>query len=112
VFENRLLRRIFGPKRDEVTGVWRELYNEEFHDLYPSRNIVRVIKTRRMRWAGHVARMGEVRGMYRHLVEKYEGKRPLWRHRRRWEGNINMELQGIGCGGIDWIELVQDRDTW
>jgi hypothetical protein len=77
VFENRVLRRIFGPKRDEITGKWRKLHNEELHDLYPSPNIARVIKSRRMRWAGHVARMGEKRGVYRVLVGKPEGKRPL-----------------------------------
>ena len=89
VFENRVLRRIFGPKRDEVTGEWRELHNEERNDLYCSPNDVRVIKLRRMRWAGHVACMGERKGIYRVLVEKPEGKRPLRRPRHRWEDNIN-----------------------
>jgi len=93
VFENRLLRRIFGSKRDEVTGDWRKLHKEELNDLYCSPNIVRVIKSRRMRWAGHVARMGERRGVYRVLVGKPEGKRPLGRPRRRWEDNIKMDLQ-------------------
>ena len=93
VFENRLLRRIFGSKRDEVTGDWRKLHKEELNDLYSSPNIVRVIKSRRMRWAGHVARMGEGRGVYRVLVGKPEGKRPLGRPRRRWEDNIKMALQ-------------------
>jgi len=83
VFENMVLRRIFGPRRDEVTGEWRRLRNEELNDLYPSPNIVRVIKSRRIRWAGHVARMGEERGAYRVLVGKPEGKRPLGRPRRR-----------------------------
>jgi len=83
VFENRVLRRIFGPKRDEVTGEWRKLHNEELNDLYCSPNIVRVIKSRRMRWAGHVARMGESRGVYRVLMGKPEGKGPLGRRRRR-----------------------------
>jgi hypothetical protein len=92
VFENRLLRRIFGPKRDEVIGVWRKLHNEELHDLYSSPTILRVIKSRRMRWAGHVARIGEGRGVYRVMVGKPEGKRPLGRHRRRWEDNIKMDL--------------------
>jgi len=109
-FENRVLRRIFGPKRDEVTGEWRKLHNEELNDLYCSPNIVRVIKSRRMRWAGHVAHMGERRGVYRVLVGKPEGKRPLGRPRHRWEDNIKMELQEVGCGGMDWIELAQDRD--
>jgi len=89
VFETRILRRIFGPKRDEVTGEWRKLHNEEPNDLYSSPNIVRVIKSRRMRWAGHVARMGERRGVYRVLVGKPEGKRHPGRPRRRWEDNIN-----------------------
>ena len=111
-FENRVLRRIFGPKRDEVTGEWRKLHNEELNDLYSSPNIVRVIKSRRMRWAGHVARMGEGRGVYRVLVGKHEGKRPLGRPRRRWEDNNKMDLQEVGCGGMDWIELAQDRDRW
>jgi hypothetical protein len=105
VFENRVLRRIFGPKRDEVTWEWRKLHNEELNDLYPSPNI-RVIKSRRMRGAGHVERMGERRGAYRVLVGKPEGKRPLGRHRRRWEHNINMDLQEVGWGawtGLIWL---------
>jgi hypothetical protein len=90
VFENRVLRRIFGPKKDEVTGGWRKLHNEELHGLYSSHSIVRVIKARRMRWAGHVARMGEVRGAYNILIESTEGRRPLGRPRRRWEDNIKI----------------------
>jgi hypothetical protein len=112
VFENRVLRRIFGPKRDEIIVEWRKLHNEELNDLYSSPNIVRVIKSRRMKWAGHVARMGERRGVYRVLVGKPEGKRPLRRPRRRWEDNIKMDLQELGCGSMDWIELAQDRDRW
>jgi hypothetical protein len=112
VFENRVLRRIFGPKRDEVTGGWRKLHNEELHGLYSSPIIIRVIKARRMRWAGHVARMGEVRGAYDILVGKSEGRRPLGRPRRRWEDNIKMDLREIGFGDVDWINLAQDRDTW
>jgi hypothetical protein len=112
VFENRVLKRIFGPKRDEVTGEWRKLHNEVLHDLYSSPNIVRVIKSRRMRWAGLVSLLGEERGVYRDLVGKPVGKRPLGRPRRRWEDNIRMVLQEVGCGGMDWIGLAQDRDRW
>jgi len=112
VFENMVLRRIFGPRRDEVTGEWRRLHNEELNDLYPSPNISRVIKSRRMRWAGRVARMGEERGMYRVLVGKPEGKGPLGSPRRRWVDNIRMDIQEVGCGYIDWIGLAQDRDGW
>ena len=101
VFENMVLRRIFGPRRDEVTGEWRILHNEELNDLYSSPNIVRVIKQRRMRWAGHVARMGEERGVYRVLVGKPEGKRPLGRPRLRWVDSIRMDLQEVGCGCMD-----------
>ena len=110
--ENRVLRRIFGPKRDEVTGEWTKLHNQELNDLYSSPNTVRVIKSRRMRWVGHVARMGERRCVYRVLVGKPEGKRQLGRSRRRWEDNIHMDLQDVGCGGMDWIKLAQDRDRW
>jgi hypothetical protein len=112
VFEKMVLRRIFGPRRDEVTGEWRRLHNEELNDIYCSPNIVRVIKSRRMRWAGHVARMVEKKGVYRVLVGKLEGKRPLGRPRRRWVDNIRMELQEVGCGYVDWIGLAQDRDRW
>ena len=103
---------IFGPRRDEVTGKWRRLHNEELNDLYSSPNNVRVIQSRRMRWAGHVARMGEERGAYRLFVGKPEGKRPLGRPRRRWLYNIRMDLQEVGCGYVDWIGLAQDRDRW
>ena len=112
VFENGVLRRIFGPKRDEVTDEWRKLHNEELKGLYSSPNIVRVIKSRRMRWSGHVACMGEGRGVYRVLVGKPEGKRPLGRPGRRWEDNIRMDLQEVGLGYEDWIGLAQDRDRW
>jgi hypothetical protein len=88
------------------------LHNEELNDLYSSPNIVRVIKSRRMRWTGHVARMGEERGAYRVLVGKPEGKRPLGRPRRRWVDNIMMDLLAVGCGYVDWIGLAQDRDRW
>jgi hypothetical protein len=110
VSENRALRRIFGPKRDEETGGWRKLHNEELRGLYSSPSIVRVIKTRRMRWAGHVARMGEVRGAYNILVGRPEGRRPLGRPRHRWEDNINMHLWEIRFGDVDWIHWAQDRD--
>jgi len=112
VFENMVLRRIFGPRRDEVTREWRRLHNEELNDLYSSPNIVRVIKSRIMRWAGHVARMREERGVYRVLVWKPEGRRPLGRPRRRWVDNIRMDLQELGCRYMDWIGLAQVRDRW
>jgi len=95
-----------------VTGEWRRLHNEELNDLYSSPNIVRVIKSRGMRWAGHVARMGEERGVYRVLVGKPEGKRPQERPRRRWIDNIRVYLQEVGCGYMDWIGLAQVRDRW
>jgi hypothetical protein len=111
VFENRVLRKIFVPKRDQVIGGWRKLHNEELHNLYGSPSIIRMIKSRRMKWAGHVARMGK-RSAYRILVGKPEGKRPLGRPRRRWEDNIRMDLREIGWGGLEWINLAQDRDQW
>jgi hypothetical protein len=106
VFENRLLRRIFGPMRDEVTGEWRRLHNEELNDLYSSPNIIRVIKSGRMRWEGHVARMGDRRGAYSVLVGRPEGRRPFGRPRRRWEYNIKTDLQEVGWGGVAWIDLA------
>jgi hypothetical protein len=112
VFENRVLRRIFGPKRGEVKGKWRKLRNEELRDLYSSPSIIRMIKSRRMRWAGHVERMGEKMNAYRLFVEKPEGKIPLGRPRRRWVDNIRMDLGEVGWGDVDWIGLVQDRDNW
>jgi hypothetical protein len=99
VFENRVLRGVFGPKRDELTGEWRKLHNEELSGLYSLPNIVQVVKSRRMRWAVHVARMGEGRDVHRVLVGKPEGKRPLGRPRRRWEDNIRMDLQEVGGYG-------------
>ena len=111
VLENRVLRRIFGPKRDDITREWRKLHNEELNDLYNSPNVVRVIKSR-MRWAGHAARMGERERVYRVLVGEPGGKRPLGRPRRTWEDNITMDLQEVGCGIMNWIELAQDRDRW
>jgi len=107
-----MLRRMFRPKRDRVTGEWRKLHNEELCDLYSSPSIFRVIKSRRMRWAGHVTCMGERIDVYKVLVGKHEGKRPLGRPRHRWEDNIKMDFQEVECGGIDWITLVQDRNRW
>jgi len=112
VFENMVLRGIFGAERDGVTGEWRKLHNEELNDLYCSPDIVWVIKWRRTRWAEHVACMGERRGVFRFLVGKPEGKRPLGRPRRRWEDNIKMDLQEVECEVVDWFELAQDRDRW
>jgi hypothetical protein len=110
VFKNRVLRRILGSKRDEVTEELRKLHNEDFNDLYSSPNIFRVIKSIRMRWTRHVACVGERRGVYMVLVGKPEGKKPLGKSRCRWKDNIKMDLQEVGCGGRDWIELAQDRE--
>jgi len=112
MFGNRVLRGIFGPSRGAVTKKWRKLHIEELNDTYQSSSMVRVIKSRRMRWAGHEARMGERRGVYRVLMGKPEGKRPLGIPRRRWEDNIKMDLEEVGCGVVDWIELAKDRDRW
>ena len=111
MFENRVLRRVFGPKRDQVTGELRKLHNE-LSDLYPLLNIVWMVKSRRMRWARHVARMEEGRGVHRVMVGKPEGSRPLGRPRRRWEDNIKTDLQEVGGGFGDWVELAWDRDRW
>jgi hypothetical protein len=110
VFENRVLR-IFGRKREEG-GSWRKLHNDELRNLYSSSNIVRVIESRRMRWAGHGIRMGEGRGVYRVLARRPEGKRPLGRSRCRWEDNIKLDLREIGIDGANWIRLAQDRVQW
>jgi hypothetical protein len=112
VFENRVLRRILGPKRDEVTGEWRKLHNKELRDLYSSPSIIRIIKSRRLKWTGHLARMGEKRNAYRLLVGKPEGKKPLGRPRRRWVYNITMDLGEVGWGDVDWIGLAKDRNRW
>jgi hypothetical protein len=112
VFENRVLRRIIGPKRDKVTAEWRKLHNEELHILYSSPNIIRQIKSRRIRWAGHVARMGEERNVYRVLMRKPEGKRLFGRPRRRWADGIRIYLREIGWGSVDWLQLPQNRDRW
>jgi hypothetical protein len=106
------VRRIFGPKRDEVTGDWRKAHYEELRNLYFSPNIIRMIKSRRMRWEGHVARMGEKRNAYRILMRKSEGKRPLRRPRPRWVGNIKMDLREIGWDDINWIDLDQNKGQW
>jgi hypothetical protein len=111
VFENRMLRR-FEPKRDEVTGEWIKLHNEELRDLYTSPSTIRIIKSRRMRLGGHVARMGEKRNAYRLLVGKPKGKRPLGRPRRRWVYNIRMDLGEVGWGDVDWTDLARDRNRW
>jgi hypothetical protein len=112
VFVNRVLRRLFGPKRGEVTGDWRKLHNEELHKLYSSLNIIRMIKSRRLRWAGHVARMREKRNPYRILVGKPEGKRPLGRPRCRWVDNIKIDFRERGWISMAWIDLAQDREQW
>jgi hypothetical protein len=114
VFENRVLRRIFGSRREEVTGEWRKLHNEKLRDLYPSPSIMRMIKSRRMRWAGHEAQIGEKRTAYRLLVGKPEGRRPLGRPRRRWVDNIKTDLgeRLRGWGGVYWIGLAQDKVEW
>jgi hypothetical protein len=112
VFENRVLRRIFELKRNEVTREWRKLHNEELHDLYSSPRVIRIIKLSRMRWAGHVARMGEKRNAYRLLLGKPGGKRPLGRPRCTWVDNIRMDLEEVGWGDVDGIGLAQDRNRW
>jgi hypothetical protein len=112
VFENRVLRRIFGPKRDEVAGGWRKFHNEELHSLCSSPITIRMIMSRMMTWVGHVAQMMEMRNAYRIMVGKPEGKKPLGRPRRRWLDNIKMDFREIGCGGTDCIHLAQYRDQW
>ena len=107
-----MLSRVFGPKRDSVIGEWRKLHNEELSDVYSSPNIIRMIISRRIRWAEHVARIMERRGAYRVLVGKPEGKRPLGRSRHVWENNIKIYLQEVGCGGMDRIELAENRNGW
>jgi hypothetical protein len=110
IIVNSLLRNL--PKRDEVTGEWRKLHNEELHDLHSSPSIIRIMKARRMRWAGHVGRMGEKRNAYTLLVGKPEDRRPLGRPRRRWLDNIRMDPVEVGWGDVDWIGMSQDRDRW
>jgi hypothetical protein len=111
VFEDRVLRRIFGPKREKVVGDCRRLHNEELHNLYTSPNI-RAIKSRKLRWAEHVTRMGEMRNAYSILVGKLVLKRPLRRPRQRWTNNIRVDLREIGWEGVEWMNLAQDRDQW
>jgi hypothetical protein len=108
VLENRMLRKIFGLRREEDI-LWRKLHNDELHNLYSSPNIVRVIKSRRMRWTGHVAHMGEGRDVYRVLYGRSKGKKPLRRPRQRWENNIKMDLRETEIDGVNWIQLAQDR---
>jgi hypothetical protein len=107
-----VLKRIFEPKREEMAGGWRRLHNEELHNLYISSNIIRVIKSRRMRGSGHVARMWEVRNICKILVLKTEGKRPLGKHKRRWEDNIKMDLREIWWEVVDLIHLAENKDQW
>jgi hypothetical protein len=112
VYSDKVLRRIFGPKRDEVTGQWRKLHNGELHNLYLSPDIIRHIKSRRMKRAGNVPCMGEGRKMYRVLVGKLEGRRQLGRPRHRWEDGTKIDLREIGCGAVEWIHLAQDMYYW
>jgi hypothetical protein len=107
-----VLKSIFGPKKDDVTGEWRKLHNKELHDFYSFPSIMRIIKSRRKKWAGHVARMGEKRTVYRLLAGKPEEKIPLGRSRRRWVDNIRMDLGEVGWGDVNWIGLTQDRSRW
>jgi hypothetical protein len=107
-----VISRIFGPKKNEIVGSWRKLHNVELHNLYSSPSIIRMIKSRRMKWAGHIARMVEKRNEYRILVGNPEGKRPLGRPRRRWMDNIKMDLRVIGWDGMDWTVVAQDREQW
>jgi hypothetical protein len=112
VFENRMVMRIFGSKRDEVTGEWRKLHNEELRDLYFLPITIRTMKSRRMRWVGHVTRRGEKRKYVEVIVGKARGKGPLERLRRRRMNNIKKDLLKLAWGGVDWIGLAQDRDKW
>jgi hypothetical protein len=111
-FENRLLRRIFGHKREKMAGGCRRLHNEELYNSYTSPSIIGVIKSRSVRWSGHVARKRPMRNAGNTLVEKPEGKRTLGRPRRRWKDTIRMDLREVGWEGVDWIHLIQDRDQW
>ena len=112
VLENKVFRKIFGAKKDEITGEWRKLHIAELHALYSSPNIIRSLKSRRLRWAGHVACMEQFRNAYRVLVGKPEEKRPLGRPRHRWEDNIKIDLREVGCDPGEWIDFAEDRDQW
>ena len=113
MIENQVLRKIFGAKKDEIAGEWRKLHNAELHALYSSPNIIiRNLKSRRLTWVGHVARMEQFRNAYRVLVGKPEGKRPLGRPRRSWEDNVKMDLRKVGCDPGEWIDLAEDGDQW
>ena len=112
VFENKVLRKIFGAKRDEITGEWRKIHNAELHALYSSPNIIRNLKSSRLRWTGHEAGMEHLRNAYRVLAGKPESKRPLGRPKHRWQNNIKMDLREGGCDPRDWIALAEDRDRW
>ena len=112
MFENKVLRKIFGAKKDEIAREWRKLHNVELHELYFSPNIIRNLKLRRLTWAGHVARMEQSRNADSVLVGKPERKRPLGRPRGRWENNIKMDFREVGCDPGDWIALAEDRDQW
>ena len=112
VFEIKVLRKIFGAKKDKITGEWRKLHNAELHALYSLPNIIRRLKSRQLRWAGHVARTEQSRNAYRVLMGKSEGKRPLGRPRRRWEDNIRMDLREVDRDQGEWIDLAEDRDQW
>ena len=112
VFENKVLRIIFGPKRDDETGKWRRLHNGELHDLYGKPDIMRIVKSRRLRWAGQVTRMGNERGALKLLVGKPEGKRPVGRLRMSWENNINHDLREVDYTWDDWKTIAEDREVW
>ena len=112
MFENKILRKIFASKRNEIPGEWRKLHNVELHALYSSPNMIRNLKSRLLRWAGHVTRMEQSRNAYRVLVGKLEGKRPLGRRRRKWEDNIKKDLRKVGCDPGDWIAIAEDRIQW
>jgi hypothetical protein len=112
VFDNRVLRRIFGSKREEVVGGWRRLHNEELHNIHSLPHIIRVMKSSNMRWSGLVAPMGEMRNVHKCPVRKPEGKKPLERPRRKWEDNIEVDLTAVGWDGMVWIHPAQDPDQW